>query len=311
MKIEKFIDLTLEYIQLLLKSWWILLIGFVPNLVDTISIYICPYFPTLCPDIFPRFLPLAFIGSSFLIANIRIFAEQKKKIEMLKTSLHKLKQSIPNLELSFPNGKKNCVFGPTIYVKKTGSGTEPKITKASFNKKLPEPLKGIQQTISALTEAIRLSPFYTQFQEETGYKNKLEEWKRKIKSYSEVEIKIHNNGNVPAHNIDVCLNFPKAIIPSEELPEKPEAPSMFPHSIGFTPRLNIDFDFWASVEGNTVNLHGKKLKHGHEGTFERFYLMTKETKRITKKVRYEITADNIPQPQKGALTFKITPRKVE
>lgn len=306
MRIKKLVGLIFEYIQLLLKSWWVLLVGLVPDLVDAIYIYVCPHILTRCPDIMPRSLSWFFIGGSFLIANIRVFAEQKKKIESIEEKLNVLEQKIPRLELSFSDNQKSHTFQPTIYTKQPKKKISSETSSVIPSKELPDIFKGVQQAAQALAETARSLPFYQQLQEEAKYKNYLEEWKRKVKSYSKVEIKIRNDSKVPAENIDVYLYFPKEIIPFEELPEKPEASSMFP-ALNMTPRLTMDFDFWASVNDNVVTLHGKKLKHGHEETFNKFYIRVKDIKQITKKVRYEITADNIPQPQIGTLTFKIEP----
>lgn len=289
-EIKKIINLLYEYFVQLINLWWFVVPSFILVVIDKVGGDTSKY--------------LSYVsGASFVLANIIIFSRQKKRVQILEKKVKSYENKIPRLNLLFPNNKKIMTFTPTIYIKKPKVIIKTDSTAVSSIKNSFIP-NSFQEMIAETFKSIK--PY---IENDQKYNRELAKWKRKIKSYSMIQIKIENNGNIPAENIDVYLNFPNYVELYEDLPEEPTRDSFY--SRIHIPSSHFVTDFWSSVQKHKVNLHAKKIKHGHSETFESFYIKSKNSKEERIEVECEITADNLPQTQKTLLNFIIKPKTEE
>ena len=299
-KLKYFFNQIIEYFILLIKYWWFVLLSILLEMIDIYHLYICPSFSNKCSDHSPSLSLLSI--TSFIIANFLIFNNLKKENNILRKKIKIYEDKTPILELFFSNNKKHKSFNPIFYIKKE----KPVIaTNTTINDKINTNIDTniLTSLQNNLIQAIK--PFQLLAQERNEHQSEIEEWEREIKSYSKIKIKIVNDGKVPARDIDICLDFPEFIELHENLPEKPNY-DYFSRLSRF-PIANMVTDFWVIVKDNKATLHCKKIKHGHQELFESFYIKLKNYEEKIMKIPYEITADNLPKPQIGSLSFKIKP----
>ncbi len=108
-----------------------------------------------------------------------------------------------------------------------------------------------------------------------------------------VQVVLHNEGNAPAENVHVHLDFPEGF--------KLELPERSPFDI-----MSIRKASWQhiSINGQEVVLSHKELKHGYNYELKHFFI-THEEISGTFDIEYSITANNLPHKQHGKLQISV------
>jgi len=143
-------------------------------------------------------------------------------------------------------------------------------------------------------------------------------------------LKLINEGNSPAEDIDVFLRFPKHINVMDDdeafiYPEQPQPPS-YPElrslyrTVGGESYLNAfhlapNYELLSTLKGQEIVRDGdvfivhstiNKLKHGHHKIFEPFYITFDSPERVKSfDIDVRITASNMPNAVEGKFGVRV------
>lgn len=278
----------------------------------------------------------------------------KKKIAKLEKELMELKAKMPRLNLVSIDNSSNLV-GKRLSVEKFSDKdinseikrvkkSHPKITKTKPAKEIKLSINGKplesspkvefklpsgetkQASLSYIEKYNKeLEEFYEKF--EKYLNSKL--WKNNLRAKTiTVQIKLNNDGTLPAERVRVVLAFPSdfQITTNKELfsyPDEIKPPIFFPLSDRFNlssydaqsffssplpkfdyPKINID---WEKVEIErtasiyTASFQANKLSHGFSRDCPEIIYVTFPQNQEVKpfQINYKITADNLPLPIEG------------
>lgn len=152
-----------------------------------------------------------------------------------------------------------------------------------------------------------------------------------IKSLSlPITIKMKNEGNVPALDIDIWLHFPDGfeLYTNNNYPKKPKEPKppyrpkhrydtgpmlipsivpVYGSGTGSMPDINFNEPTIRKTNSYEVDLHVKSLKHFQSHEFERLIVVFPSYEEIINfTIDYKIVIGNVPEPIVGKLSVKAT-----
>ncbi len=163
----------------------------------------------------------------------------------------------------------------------------------------------------------------------------LEEYKQYLRDFYQYEVErnlaslitfqIINEGNKPAEDVDVLLQFPDGCLLYKQLPDPPEEPpppqeprSHFASSLGniYFPSIETHLSDlpWKKTDsfkiektnGYNIEDHFQRIKHGHVDTLPKFYVTFKKFETASSfTVDCKITAANIPKALTDQINVKI------
>ena len=271
--------------------------------------------------------------------------KDKKEIEneQLKNRIALLENSLPSLKLKILDSGQPSDFIKhklTPYIVPTDAELKERVNILKNELEYNPPSKTLGGLVGLWQNASE--------DEIKRYEKDLDEYIKRMPAYFKNEIKfkeyhsrlielrfvIINNGNKPAEDIDIFIEFPDGfeVLSEEDLPEKPDEPEkpISPRSLQDTlhgignfsiPNLNpiIPYNPDFLVNPNLpsgphikkknsydVNYNVPKLKHGLMHELNPVYILFKSIDLAKSfRIEYSILADNLPEPSENTLNVVI------
>ena len=270
-----------EYLKEVFVKWYSLL-GIVPGIYGVVTYYN----PTYQIKYFPFWIGFVFVIIFFVIANFHAWVAIKKKLDYFESKK-------PKLDLSFENETKEMLIESKMTDKKYSENKE-----NTNNLKL---IPGVTSIVSKLISNTYFKPLLGAFSALQGGSSFLNKLKDEIEAeYIPVKIILENNGDFPANNVNIHLDFPENVDIIEKYPDVGGI-------ITILPRFKHNPTKGTIVGKKSVQLWLNKSQHPFNDDFPLFYLSVKEEGDF--KINYTINADELGANEvKGELIIKSKPR---
>lgn len=288
-------------------------------------------------------------------------SDEQKQIQKLIQENNKLKNAIPKLSLTFEDGTSvfKTKLSPFHKSEKEYLDFQYKETVVQYpqmeyedpekkNQEIDEKLESVTNNMERFRLICQRDPLglnqVSKEQVETynrELKNFLTEYKEYLKkdyTYNKIlsltapiDLKMHNKGNAPAVDIDICLHFPNGfkLLNKSDFPDKPPKPNS-PHKpkgrLDFgalkypplpnihpyrntgnsIPDVNLNKPEIRETNSYDVNIHYKDLKHFQSVSIDPLlvvFLSISEV--ISFTIDYRIIVGNVPEPFVGNLSVVI------
>lgn len=261
------------YLKRLLSKWWISL-ALIPSILGTFNFYF--KLPGL---ILTWQSSLILFSILFLIANYLIWKEESEERTKLQERLKEIDDKKPKLKLTFKDEQDKITIKNNLVKRRVDSSI--------INKSIEEQLKIDNFRGYLLSSKFPTPDFYEDL----------------YKEFEFVEFELHNIGDVKATNVRIKLEFPRAILVSEELPEKP---SFFGRAILPSMRKR-NFGEYKSKD-NEISLWDNESLHPDITLFEPFFISARKKGKY--KIKYVINCEELDAKGiKGELIISAKPKE--
>lgn len=271
------------------------------------------------------------ISESLIIDNDddEVIKENRK----LKSEINEIKNTRPIINFSFKNGKENFFRKKNnlLPVKKEFIEKTLSTEKAKYpflEAENPDPnddnFTTIRKMFNSLSDSqikiynANLEKYFESFE---SYIDSLYEQKLYNNNVLEVNLLIHNNGNKPAEDLDIFIQFPEGlkIINKNRIkqiaktkPKLPERPKPSPIDISYMstyfPQSNLnkysyDVDYLIN-KNNEIHFHTKTLKHNQTCDIDSIYVVYDDIDYAQAfQITYKIQVSNLSKQIDGVLNI--------
>lgn len=271
------------------------------------------------------------INENLIIDNDddEVIKENKK----LKNEINEIKNTRPIINFSFTNGKENFLRKKNNllpekkeFIKKTLSSEKAKYSFLEVENPNPDDdsFTALRKMFNSLSDSQikryneNLDKYFESFE---SYIDSLYEQKLYNNNVLEINLLIKNNGNKPAEDLDIFIQFPEGLQIlnrnrikqiAKTKPKLPEKPKPSPIDIGYmssySPQSNLnkysyEVDYLIN-KNNEIHFHTKTVKHNQVCEIDSIYVLYDDISDAQAfQISYKIQVSNLSKQIDGVLNI--------